>query len=182
MENKQVSEPATMRLPEYFIQLFDYNHWANARILDAAASLTQEQLFRQHGQSWGSVHGLLVHMMSAEWIWLSRWQGVSPKAMLDPADYPTLQVLRHHWSELESELRIFVAAQTEESLQHPIAYTNTKGKSFTLPLWQLMAHLGNHGTHHRGELAAMFAVLNAPHPEDDWYLYHLIKSGQIPGD
>jgi uncharacterized damage-inducible protein DinB len=37
-----------------------------------------------------------------------------------------------------------------------------------------MAHLSNHGTYHRGELAAMFAMMNAPHPEEDWYLYYLL--------
>jgi uncharacterized damage-inducible protein DinB len=42
-----------------------------------------------------------------------------------------------------------------------------------------MAHLANHGTHHRGELAAMFAMLAAPHPEDDWLIYLLSQSGQI---
>jgi uncharacterized damage-inducible protein DinB len=41
-----------------------------------------------------------------------------------------------------------------------------------------MGHLANHGTHHRGELAAMFALLEAAHPEEDWYLYFLGKSGQ----
>jgi uncharacterized damage-inducible protein DinB len=118
-------------------------------------------------------------MMSAEWIWLRRWQGESPKAMLAPQDFPTLEALYANWSEVEAELQAFVAAQTEESLLRTVAYTNTKGRMYALPLWQLMAHLANHGTHHRGELAAMFALLDAPHPEEDWYLYFLSKSGQI---
>ena len=168
-----------MQFPEYFTQLFDYNYWANRRVLDAAAGLTHEELFKQNGHSWGSVHDLLVHIMSAEWIWLRRWQGESPKAVLSPDDYPTIDSLRARWGGLEAELRAFVAGQSDESLGRLVTYTNTKGKMFTLPLWQLMAHLVNHGTHHRGELAAMFALLNAPHPEDDWYLYFLSKSGQI---
>jgi uncharacterized damage-inducible protein DinB len=168
-----------MKLPDYFIVLYDYDRWANARMLDAAAMLIPKQLFHEHGHSWGSVHGLLTHMMSAEWIWLRRWQGESPKAMLAPQDFPTLEAVRTYWSEVEAELQAFVAAQTEESLLRTVAYTNTKGRMYALPLWQLMAHLANHGTHHRGELAAMFALLDAPHPEEDWYLYFLSKSGQI---
>jgi uncharacterized damage-inducible protein DinB len=164
--------------PDYFIQLFDYNNWANARYLEVAQALTSEQLFRQHGHSWGSAHSLLVHMMGAEWIWLSRWQGVSPKALLDPHDYPTLEAVLPAWGEIDAKLRAFAAAQTEASLVQPLTYTNTHGRTFTLLLWQLMAHLGNHGTHHRGELAAMFAMMEVPHPEEDWYLYFLAKSGQ----
>ena len=168
-----------MKLPEYLISLYEYNRWANGLMLDAAAALTPEQLFHEHGHSWGSVHGVLVHMMSAEWIWLSRWQGVSPKSTLNPVDFPDLQALHLRWSKVESELSAFIAIQTEESVQRPIAYSNTRGQSFTLPLWQLMAHLANHGTHHRGELAAMFALLGASHPEDELYRYHLSKSGQL---
>jgi uncharacterized damage-inducible protein DinB len=168
-----------MKLPGYFISLYEYNRWANGLMLDAAADLTPEQLFHQHGHSWGSVHGVLVHMMSAEWIWLRRWQGESPKSTLNPVDFPDLQALRLRWNKVGSELTDFVIMQTEESVQRPITYTNTRGQSFTLPLWQLMAHLANHGTHHRGELAAMFALLGASHTEDELYRYHLSKSGQF---
>ena len=167
-----------MNLPEYFVQLYDYTFWANARMLDAAEQLSPEQLFQEHGQSWGSVHGVLVHMLSAEWIWLRRWLGESPKAVLDPGDFPTLSALRARWRGNEDELRRFVAGQSQGSLQRLVTYTNTMGLAYTLPLWQLMAHAANHATHHRGELAAMFAMLEAPHPEDDWYRYFLEKSGQ----
>lgn len=168
-----------MGLSDYFTTLYDYNRWANARMLEAAARLTFEQLLHEHGHSWGSVHGLLVHMMSAEWIWLRRWQGESPKAVLNPSDFPTIEILRAYWDGLEAQLHDFVAAQTGESLESIVTYTNTKGRTFSLPLWQLMGHLANHGTHHRGELAAMFALLEAAHPEEDWYLYFLSKSGQM---
>jgi hypothetical protein len=45
-------------------------------------------------------------------------------------------------------------------------------------LWQMMAHVPNHNTHHRSELAAMFATMDVPHPEDETVQYFLIKSGQ----
>ena len=168
-----------MKLPEYFISLYEYNRWANGLMLEAAAALTPEQLFLEHGHSWGSVHGVLVHMMSAEWIWLRRWLGESPKSVLNPVNFTDLEAIRLHWGKIESELSAFVTKQTEEGLQRPIAYTNTRGQFFTLPLWQLLAHLANHGTHHRGELVAMFALLGASHPEDELYRYYLSKSGQM---
>jgi uncharacterized damage-inducible protein DinB len=75
-------------------------------------------------------------------------------------------------------MRAFVAAQTVQSLEEVITYTNTRGETLHLRLWQMMAHLPNHGTHHRGELAGMLTSMKIPHPEDDFVYYFLEKSGQ----
>ncbi len=167
-----------MDLSEYLRQLYDYHYWANHRILTAARKLAEEQLHRRHDHSWGSVHGVLLHMMNAEWIWLQRWHGESPKAFFSPEDFPTLVSLQKYWDELAVEMRVFVAAQTPQSLEKEIIYTNTLGKTYNLILWQMMVHVANHGTHHRGELAAMFASMDAPHHEDDLIHYILMTSGQ----
>lgn len=162
-----------MILPTYFQNLYDYHYWANHRYLDAAAGLSETQYLQPQGHSWGSVHGTLLHMMNAEWIWLSRWQGQSPREFPRPGDFPTLAALRERWAALEAELRGFVAAQTPESVLHEVAYTTTSGVPHRAILWQLMAHVPNHATHHRGELAAMFALLDASHPEEDMNKYFL---------
>jgi len=167
-----------MDLPEYLQQLYDYHYWANHRILTAAEGLTEEQLHRQQGHSWGNIHGVLLHMMNAEWIWLQRWKGESPKAFFGPEDFPTLAALRERWDELEAEMRAFVADQTPQSLEREVTYTTTLGKTYCLLLWQMMVHVPNHGTHHRGELAAMFASMDALHPEEEVIHYALEKSGQ----
>ena len=167
-----------MNLLEYLQQLYDYHYWANKHILAAAEKLTDEQLHRQQGHSWGSVRGMLLHMTDAEWIWLQRWQGNSPKTFPDREDFQTLATIRKRWAELEAEMRAFLAGQTEQSLQREVTYTNTSGDTFRLILWQMMAHLANHGTHHRGELAAMLASMEVPHHEEDWLYYFLEKSGQ----
>ena len=66
--------------------LFDYNHWANVRVLDAVAKLTPEQFTKDLENSFRSVRGTLVHILSAEWVWLERWLGTSPKSMLNPEE------------------------------------------------------------------------------------------------
>ena len=167
-----------MDLPEYLRQLYDYHYWANHRILTAAEQLTSEQLHHQQGQSWGSVHGTLLHMMNAEWIWLWRWKGESPRAFLSSGDYPTQAALRERWDNLEGEMLAFVAAQTQRSLQRVLTYTTTAGQTRSLILWQAMAHVPNHGTHHRAELAAMLASMNVPHPENDLNRYFLERTVQ----
>jgi uncharacterized damage-inducible protein DinB len=167
-----------MNLKEYLVELYDYNCWANKRYLAVAETLTEEQLFRKQGHSWDSVHGVLLHMMSSETVWLKRWHGESPKAHLDPKDFPTLASVRENWTNVEKQMREFLSAQTEQSLQQETAYVNFQGEAFHLPLWQFMAHVPNHNTHHRGELAAMFALMNMPHPEEEVVQYFLFESGQ----
>src|ERR1043166_5024145 len=58
--------------------LFDYTEWANELPMDAADSLSDEQLEHDFGISHGSIFGTLTHMAGAEWIWLERWSGRSP--------------------------------------------------------------------------------------------------------
>ena len=166
-----------MQLKDYLQHLYDYSYWANHRYLAVAEALTEEQLFRKQGHSWDSVHGVLVHMMSSERMWPMRWRR-EKGTFLDPKDFPTAASIREYWEDIEKNMRNFIAEQTEESLLHDITYTNPKGETFTLPLWQMVVQPPNHNTHHRGELAAMFGLMNVPHPEEEIVQYFLVKSGQ----
>jgi uncharacterized damage-inducible protein DinB len=166
-----------MELKSYLETLYDYNYWANHRYLAVVATLTEEQLFRKQGHSWDSVHAVLVHMMSSERMWPQRWRG-EKGSFLDPKDFRTFASISEYWVDVEKNMRAFIAGQTEQTLMHDITYINPKGKTFTLPLWQMMAHVPNHNTHHRGELAAMFTLMNVPHPEEEVVQYFIAVSGQ----
>ncbi|HEX5942830.1 MAG TPA: DinB family protein [Anaerolineales bacterium] len=167
-----------MELKSYLEHLYDYNYWANKRYLAVAESLSQDQLFRKQGHSWDSVHAVLVHMMSSERMWPQRWRG-EIGTFLDPKDFPTILSVREYWVDVEKNMLTFLASQTEESLLREVTFTNLRGQTFTLPLWQMVVQPPNHNTHHRGELAAMFALMSVPHPEEEIVQYFLIKSGQM---
>ena len=166
-----------MELKAYLEELYEYNYWANKRYLAVAEKLTEEQLFRKQGHSWDSVHAVFVHMMSSERMWPQRWRGEKGE-FLKTKDFPTVASIRTYWVEVEKNMRDFIAEQTEESLVRDVTYTNPKGETFTLPLRQMVVQPPNHNTHHRGELAAMFALMNIPHPEEEIVQYFLDKSGQ----
>ncbi len=166
-----------MQFKDYLQHLYEYNYWANKRYLTVAETLSNEQLFRQQGHSWDSVHAVFVHMMSSERMWRQRWLAKEAE-FLDPKDFPNIASIRACWVDVEKNMRAFLAEQTEESLHRTITYINPKNETFTLPLWEMVVQPPNHNTHHRGELAAMFALMNIPHPEDEIIQYHLIQSGQ----
>ena len=166
-----------MELKQYLETLYEYNYWANKRYLAVAESLNDEQLFHKHGHSWENVHAVFVHMMSSERMWPQRWRGEKGE-FLNTKDFPTMASIREYWVDVEKNMRGFIAEQTEQSLLRDVTYTNPKGETFTLPLWQMMVQPPNHNTHHRGELAAMFALLTVPHPEEEFIQYFLITSRQ----
>ncbi|HET6846699.1 MAG TPA: DinB family protein [Anaerolineales bacterium] len=167
-----------MQIKEYIQQAFNYTYWANRRYLAVAEGLPQKQLLQQHGHSWGSVQSVLLHMLSSETVWLRRWNGDSPSRHLDPNDYPSLAAVKEKWLTVEREMQAFIGRQTEDSLAREISYTNFSGNTYHVPLWQMLMHVPNHETHHRGELAAMFALMQVPHPEEEAIQYFLDLSGQ----
>ncbi len=139
--------------------LYQYNQWANAKILNAAASVTHGTIPRARFLSSRRLARNLVHALSAEWIWRTRWEGTSPTQLLKPEEFPDVQSLRARWADEETRLMNFVNNVSEERLNSTFDYTNTSGKPFTRILWQAMAHVVNHGTQHRTEAAAMLTDL-----------------------
>ena len=144
---------------EYFKTLYDYNYWANTQILDAVEHVTDEQLFAPTHDSYGNLHGTLVHTMSAEWLWRMRWLGTSPKVTLHNEDFSSLAAIRSRWNEEEQQMRTFLASLNEKNVQRVVQYTNIRGQTYSAPLWQLMMHLVNHGTQHRSEAATILTDL-----------------------
>ena len=147
--------------------LYEYNRWANAMVLKSVSVLTNDQFTRDLVGSYRSVRDALVHIMSAEWIWLMRWKGTSPQAMLDPAEFLRLDLVAAKWSQIEKEQAAFVKGVTDESLKEVITYVNTRGETWRYPLTHMMQHLVNHSSYHRGQVSLMLRQLGAePTPTD----------------
>lgn len=153
--------------------LYAYNTWANTRILDATAQLSQEQFLAGSGISnvSPSIRDTLVHQMGAQELWLARWNGVSPTQLLKPEDFGTLGVLRDYWEGVETHTQAFVNAIDEDNLGSVINYTTTKGKPFSQILWELMLHQANHATQHRSEVALLLTQLGHSPGDLDLIIY-----------
>ena len=152
--------------------LYKYNQWSTAKILNAASGLTEEQFLAPAPFPHGGLRGTLVHALFAEWIWRSRWEGVSPTNRLKPEDFPTFESLRARWAEEEKRLMEFVEKITDEQLNASFGYASTEGAPHRRILWQTMAHLVNHGTQHKTEAAAILTGYGRSPGDIDliWYL------------
>lgn len=142
-------------LRDVITTLYEYNAWANTRILDTATPLTREQLMEARGLSYESLRDTLVHTMRAQWGWLERWNGRSPTTWLDPREFKGLNQIRENWNKIEADTQAFVASLDEHQLNGVVEYVNVKGERWAYPLWQQMIHQVNHSTQHRSEAAVI---------------------------
>ncbi len=135
--------------------LFAYNAWANNRIFEALAQLSEEQYTRDLRSSYGTIHATLAHLVGVEKMWLSRWQGKPDTSLLSAGEVTSLTDLKSLWEKVAAETARFVSRQTERTLDADIDYTNARGERFSHPLMQSLQHVVNHSTYHRGQLAGM---------------------------
>ena len=149
--------------------LVDFSYWANRRLLGAVEALPAEAFTREIGRelSFPNLQGILVHIRGAEALWLGRWRGVSAGALERPATYSTVAALRTRWEAIEGDLRGFVGGLTDAELGRAIEYQTTAAQgrqTYRTPLWQMVQHVVNHGTHQRSETATMLTRLGSPPP------------------
>lgn len=141
--------------------LYRYDRWANDLVFGCASKLTAEQFTRDLQSSHRSVRDTLAHILAAEWIWLERWLGNSPKALFDPAQFSDLASVSAKLREVEQNQIKFIETLTDQSLGALVAYTNTKGERWEYPLGHQMQHVVNHSSYHRGQVTTMLRQLGA---------------------
>ena len=137
------------------LTLFDYDSWATTRTLQSVASLSEPKYLENLKSSHGGIHGTLVHIYSADWLWLCRWQGASPTAHLTSDEILNLQSLKIRWKDTTEELHRYLRSLTEEKLLASLAYSDLKGNRHSEPLFQQMQHRVNHSSYHRGQVVTM---------------------------
>jgi uncharacterized damage-inducible protein DinB len=162
-------------------QLYDYNRWADRRILERVGTLASDDFIRPMGNSFSSVRDTLAHILGAEWIWLERWQGRSPKALLEAATFPTAQSLESKWDTVERDQAHFIEALTPQRLVEDLAYLNQKGQHYSYPLWQQMVHVVNHSSYHRGQVTTLLRQLGAEAVNTDFLVYYDETPRNAPG-
>lgn len=136
--------------------LLDYHYWARDRMLDALEPLPPEILSKPMGDSFGSIRDTVVHLYSAEWIWLQRWYGASPS--VPPPGVAALSdvtSIRAAWSALESAVRRYVTELDDDRTNERVRYRNLAGVEAESSRWTMLQHVVNHASYHRGQVTTM---------------------------
>ncbi len=158
--------------------LYEYDRWANNRVLQAVSALNAEGFTDDLGGSFRSVRDTLVHIVGSEWSWLTCWKEPSPGsafledvwtrhvALFNPNGFPDLAAVQLKWAEVEREQIEFVNHVTDESLGRMLPVRTTQ-----ISLAHLMQHLANHSTYHRGQVALMMRQLAAEPLATDFAMF-----------
>jgi uncharacterized damage-inducible protein DinB len=156
-------------------QLFDYTEWANARVMDAAADLSDDDLRHDFGTSYKSIFGTLLHMAGAEWIWLERWNGRAPGketwSFWTSGSCADLDTLKKRWADIIERRGRYVAELDETTFDAELPFKLLSGDASTMRLAHQMQHVVNHATLHRGQVVGMIRQLGLEPPSTDLLFY-----------
>ncbi|MGZ4975481.1 MAG: DinB family protein [Limisphaerales bacterium] len=145
--------------------VYEYNYWANKRILAQCKNITQEKFIASAEFPYGGLRGTVVHILEAEWGWRTRFQNLGVASEMLATEFPTLTALESRWGEEEKTMRTYLASLQDEDMNSHVRYPIDNGEIRDRILWHCLVHVVNHGTQHRSEAAAL-----------------LTRLGQSPGD
>lgn len=141
--------------------MVDYNYWARDRLIEVVAPLTIEQFTKDLGSSFKSIRDTMAHVHAAEWIWHQRWIGHSPTALLPNDRFADVAALRAAWNETEKDIREYVDRGGEGIVDEVYHFRLLNGTEGSATFWQMLQHVVNHGSYHRGQVTTMLRQLGA---------------------
>jgi uncharacterized damage-inducible protein DinB len=155
--------------------IYEYNYWANRRVLTTCARVSPEQYAApaRFGLGYESLRATVLHILGSEHSWRLICQGVSEVDWdeLTQADFPTLQSLEKGWQAEEQEMRAYIGSLTDDDLQGIVRYPLDNGILRERVLWHCLYHLVNHGTQHRSEAAALLTIIGQSPGDFDFTMF-----------
>jgi uncharacterized damage-inducible protein DinB len=155
---------------DYFRTLARYNQWANRRLYAACAQLHEADYMKPRQAFFGSIHGTLNHSLVGDRIWMGRITGRDPgiKA-LDQILYGDFAGLRVAREAEDAQIITVIDAMDLPTLNTTLRYKplSDPGTTVSTPMRFVLAHLFNHGTHHRGQVHGLLSQTSVPPPSLD---------------
>jgi uncharacterized damage-inducible protein DinB len=143
---------------EDILYLIQYHNRANAKIFETAAKLSKEQLMRRGEFDHETAYQSLRHMVDVDWSWRQFCMGndIGKTYLWDIKPMTNFEETYAAWVQDGAELFAYAESLNDETLLQPVIINREKGEY--APMWQVLAHVVNHGTQHRSELARYFTV------------------------
>lgn len=139
----------------YFIELSGYHIWANDRVCNWLDEISEEQWNQPLVSSFNSIYETILHITGAEKIWVERLQKHSNPEILTQTFKGSKEDLIKTWKEISLSFKNLIESMPEDQFQQKLLFKNTKGIEYNQPYYQLLAHMINHTTYHRGQVVTM---------------------------
>lgn len=139
---------------DYFKEAAEYNLWANTIVCGWLEQISNEQWTKEIISSFNSIQETVLHIISAEKAWLQRFKK-QPFEWLQTTYKGSKEDHIKLWKENSAELKAFIDAFDEKELDTNLDFKRLNGEAYSMPYYQLFAHVVNHATYHRGQLVTM---------------------------
>ncbi|UXU91101.1 DinB family protein [Burkholderia sp. S-53] len=141
-----------------FEMLARWTVWANERIYDACAQLSQDDYFLERPCAFGSIHHTLNHLLATDRIWLGRISGEGHNIpSLDHMVCPDFESLRAARKTEDERLTRVISTVPVSDFDEDLAYVSMDGRPQRLPRHLVLSHLFLHHAHHRGQIHALLS-------------------------
>ena len=155
----------------------DYNVWASRRLLHAVSALSAEELSRNFGTADKSILGTFAHLYMAESNWLARVQEGAAAIQRRTAEDHQMETLLPKWTEVQNSWKTWAGQLPPEAPDRVIEYLDLRENKWAQPLWQILLHVVNHSTHHRGQISGFLRALGKTPPPLDFIAFVREKTG-----
>src|SRR3954451_15493308 len=149
--------------------LFAYDAWANALIFDCIEPLSEEQYTRPLNSSFPNIRETLAHIVGVEWVWSRRLHGESPTEIPSWMHHASAPSLRAKLKEVAEEHAQYLASV--KNIDAAIDYRDMAGNPFTQKLADILQHIVNHSTYHRGQLTTMIRQVGVTPPRTNFLVF-----------
>jgi uncharacterized damage-inducible protein DinB len=143
-----------------------YSAWASRKVMEAVRALPEADFQKPVGVSHGSLQGTLAHILYADWIWFTR--------VVAPIEEPgqTREALERIWPELQDKWVAWAEGASDEEMDRVVEYESRLYGQMARPVWQILLHVVNHATLHRGQAMSMLRQMGIDPPHIDFMNFY----------
>jgi uncharacterized damage-inducible protein DinB len=173
LKQEEIFSPSKLNeMKELLKQMAAYNIWANQKIIEIILALPEEKQKQELASSFKSLYATVLHMLDAENIWWQRMK-LSERIFVPSENFNgTMKDLADNLLQQNRQWDEWVNSASDMALEHVFQYYNLKRESFKQPIFQMILHVFNHGTYHRGQLVNMLRQLGVEKiPQTDFIVW-----------
>jgi uncharacterized damage-inducible protein DinB len=147
-------------MKELLQQYAAYNAWASKTLFERISKLSEEEINKEIASSFPSIYKTVQHMWLAEEVWFQRLKLVENIELQSDKFTGSFNALSANLTKQSQQWIDWVNTATEPQLTHVFAYVRNK-EQLKQPVYQMLNHVFNHATYHRGQLVTMLRQLGA---------------------
>lgn len=132
-------------------ELFRYNDWANGRVFQLCRELPNAQMDEKREMGFGSLRNTLFHILTAEQIWLERWQVVPWRPFPTDSQGMGVDEIEAQLKQIAQARQQLISAERADKLKRVVNYQDSRQVEYSEPLDVLLLHVANHGVYHRAQ-------------------------------